>query len=96
MYILIGNLGEAKMTQQKALNIEPNNSGYKEQMGSIDKIIEDEQKMKEKINEQKFDEAEEVCKKLIEKVPAFSDLKKYYIKILIHLNKWLRINHGKY
>ena len=83
VYILIGNLGEAKMTQQKALNIEPNNSGYKEQMGSIDKIIEDEQKMKEKINEQKFDEAEEVCKKLIEKVPAFSDLKKYYIKILI-------------
>ena len=83
VYILIGNLGEAKMTQQKALNIEPNNSGYKEQMGTIDKIIEDEQKMKEKITEQKFDEAEEVCKKLIEKVPAFSDLKKNYIKILI-------------
>jgi DnaJ family protein C protein 7 len=83
VFILVGNLGEAKMTQQKALNFEPNNSGYKEQMGTIEKIIEDEQKMKEKINENKFDEAEEICKKLIEKVPAFTDLKKYYIKILI-------------
>ena len=83
VYIIVGNLGEAKMTQQKALNFEPNNSVYKDQMGTIEKIIEDEQKMKEKINENKFDEAEEVCKKLLEKVPAFSDLKKYYIKILI-------------
>ena len=51
------------MTQQKALNFEPNNSVYKEQMASIEKIIEDEQKMREKVNEQKFDEAEEICKK---------------------------------
>ena len=83
VYIIVGNLGEAKMTQQKALNFEPNNSAYKEQMGTIEKIIEDEQKMKEKINENKFDEAEEICKKLLEKVPAFSELKKNYIKILI-------------
>ncbi len=83
VYIIVGNLGEAKMTQQKALNFEPNNSVYKEQMGTIEKIIEDEQKMKEKINENKFDEAEEICKKLLEKVPAFSELKKNYIKILI-------------
>ncbi len=83
VYIIVGNLGEAKMTQQKALNFEPNNSEYKEQMGNIEKIIEDEQKMREKINEQKFDEAEEICKKLIEKVSDFSDLKKNYIKILI-------------
>ena len=83
VYIIVGNLGEAKMTQQKALNFEPNNSAYKEQMGTIEKIIEDEEKMREKINEQKFDEAEEICKKLIEKVSDFSDLKKHYIKILI-------------
>ena len=83
VYILVGNLGEAKLTQQKALNFEPNNSVYKEQMATIEKIIEDEEKMREKINEQKFDEAEEVCKKLIEKVPEFSDLKKHYIKILL-------------
>ena len=83
VYIIVGNFGEAKMTQQKALNFEPNNSVYKEQMGTIEKIIEDEQKMKEKINENKFDEAEEICKKLLEKVPAFSELKKDYIKILI-------------
>ena len=83
VYVIVGNLGEAKITQQKALNFEPNNSVYKEQMNIIEKVIEDEEKMREKINKKKFDEAEEVCKKLIEKVSDFSDLKKYYIKILI-------------
>ena len=52
-------------------------------MSKIEKIIEDEEKTGEKIKEQKFYEAEEVCKKLIEKVLGFSDLKKYFIKILI-------------
>ena len=83
VYIIVGNLGEAKMTQERALNFEPSNSVYKEQMTTIEKIIEEEEKMREKIKEQKFDEAEEICKKLIEKVSDFSDLKKQYIKILI-------------
>ena len=83
VYIIVGNLGEAKITQERALNFEPNNSVFKEQMSTIEKVIEDEEKMREKIKEQKFDEAEEVCKKLIEKVSDFTDLKKQYIKILI-------------
>ncbi len=83
VYILVGNLGEAQITQQKALNFEPNNSTFKDQMNTIQKIIDDEAKMKEKIKEQKWDEAEVVCKSLLEKVPAFSELKKYYIKILL-------------
>ena len=37
----------------------------------------------EKIKKQKFYEAEEICKKLIERVLSFSDLKKHFIKILI-------------
>ena len=83
VYILIGNLGEAKMVQQKALNLEPNNSTYKDQMNTIERIIEDEEKMKEKIKAEKFDDAEEICKRLIEKVPEFIDFKKDYIKILL-------------
>ena len=83
VYIIVGNLGEAKITQERALNFEPNNSVFKEQMSTIEKVIQDEEKMREKIKEQKFDEAEEVCKKLIEKVSDFTDLKKQYIKILI-------------
>ncbi len=83
VYILIGNLGEAKMVQQKALNLEPNNSSYKDQMNVIEKIIEDEEKLREKIKAEKFDDAEEICKKLIEKVPEFIDFKKDYIKILL-------------
>ena len=83
VYLIVGNFGEAKIIQQKALNLEPHNSVYKDQMNVIEKVIEDEAKMKEKINEQKFDDAEEICKRLIEKVPEFSDLKKNYIKILL-------------
>ena len=83
VYLIVGNFGEAKIIQQKALNLEPHNSVYKDQMNVIEKVIEDEEKMKEKINEQKFDDAEEICKRLIEKVPEFNDLKKNYIKILL-------------
>ena len=83
VYIIVGNLGEAKMTQQKCLNFEPNNYTYKEQMSTIEKIIEDEEKMREKIKEEKFDEAEEICKRLIEKSPEFIDFKKQYIKLLL-------------
>ena len=83
VYLIVGNFGEAKIIQQKALNLEPNNSVYKDQMKVIEKVIEDEEKMKEKIREQKYDDAEEICKRIIEKVPEFSDLKKDYIKILL-------------
>jgi len=83
VYIIVGNFGEAEMNQQKALNLEPNNSVYKEQMNTIKKILEDEQKLREKLKEQKFDDAEEICKRLIEKAPAFTDFKKEYIQILL-------------
>ena len=89
VYVLVGEFGEAKITQQKALNLEPNNSVYKTQMSDIEKIIEDEEKMKEKISEEKFDEAEEICKKLIEKVPEFPELKIKYIEILLENVKTL-------
>ena len=42
IYITVGILGEEKVTQQKALNFEPNNSVYKEQISTIKKIIENE------------------------------------------------------
>ena len=69
--------------QEKALNLEPYNSTYKEQMTVIEKILEDQVKLEDKINEKKFDDAEEVCKRLIEKVSDNSSLKLKYIKILI-------------
>ena len=83
VYIITGQIGEAKLLQEKALNLEPNNSTYKEQMATIEKILEDETKLNDKINEKKFEDAEEVCKRMIEKVSDFSDLKLKYIKILI-------------
>jgi guanylate kinase len=52
-------------------------------MATIEKILEDEIKLNDKINEQKFEDAEEVCKRLIEKVSDFSEYKLKYIKILI-------------
>ena len=83
VYIIVGQIGEAKLLQEKALNLEPNNSTYREQMATIEKILEDETKLNDKINEKKFEDAEEVCKRMIEKVSDFSDLKLKYIKILI-------------
>ena len=83
VYIITGQIGEAKLLQEKALNLEPNNSTYREQMATIEKILEDETKLNDKINEKKFEDAEEVCKRMIEKVSDFSELKLKYIKILI-------------
>ena len=83
VYIIKGQLGDAKILQEKALNLEPYNSTYREQMTTIEKILEDETKLNDKINEKKFEDAEEVCKRMIDKVSDFSDLKLKYIKILI-------------
>ena len=83
VYIITGQIGEAKLLQEKALNLETYNSTYKEQMATIEKILEDETKLNDKINEKKFEDAEEVCKRMIEKVSDFSELKLKYIKILI-------------
>ena len=83
VYIIKGKIGDAKIMQEKALNLEPYNSTFKEQMTSIEKILEDEIKLEDKIKDKKFEDAEEVCKRLIEKVSDFSDLKLKYIQVLI-------------
>ena len=83
VYIIRGQIGNAKMLQEKALNLEPNNSIFREQMTTIEKILEDDTKLEYKIKEKKFEDAEEVCKRMIEKVSDFSELKLKYIKILI-------------
>ena len=74
VYIIKGKIGDAKIMQEKALNLEPYNSTFREQMTSIEKILEDEVKLEDKIKDKKFEDAEEVCKRLIEKVSDFSDL----------------------
>ena len=83
VYIIKGKIGDAKILQEKALNLEPYNSTFREQMTSIEKILEDEIKLEDKIKDKKFEDAEEVCKRLIEKVSDFSDLKLKYIQVLI-------------
>ena len=83
VYIIRGQIGNAKMLQEKALNLEPNNSIFREQMTTIEKILEDEIKLEDKIKEKKFEDAEEVCKRMIEKESDFSELKLKYIQILI-------------
>ena len=83
VYIIRGQIGNAKMLQEKALNLEPNNSIFREQMTTIEKILEDDAKLEDKIKERKFEDAEEVCKRMIEKVSDFSELKLKYIKVLI-------------
>jgi len=83
VYIIKGKIGDAKIMQEKALNLEPYNSTFREQMTSIEKILEDEVKLEDKIKDKKFEDAEEICKRLIEKVSDFSELKLKYIQVLI-------------
>ena len=83
VYILIGEIGQAKIIQEKALNLEPYNSTYKEQMESIVKIINDTERLNDKIKQENYGDAEEICKNLIEKVPEFCDFKIKYIQILL-------------
>lgn len=83
VYIIVGNFGEAKMTQEKCLTLEPNNSIFKDQMTTIENLIENHTKLKEKKKEEKFEDAEEICKKIIEKAPDFTELKLEYIEILL-------------
>jgi tetratricopeptide (TPR) repeat protein len=53
VYIIRGQIGNAKMLQEKALNLEPNNSIFREQMTTIEKILEDDAKLEDKIKELK-------------------------------------------
>ena len=88
IYIIIGNISEAKNIQEKILNLEPNNPAYIEQMNNIDNIIKSEAKMiEEEIVFNNYKKAEDICKKILEKVPHFINYKIYYIKILFYNNK---------
>ena len=74
VYIITGQIGEAKLLQEKALNLEPNNSTYREQMATIEKILEDETKLNDKINEKKFEELTEAIQ-YINKEVNYNDKK---------------------
>ena len=58
VFIIIGNLTEAKKIQQKVLTLEPNNLKYKEQMNIINYIINDDILLNQIIKNNNFIDAE--------------------------------------
>ena len=95
IYILTGNIKEAKKIQEKILTLEPNNPLYIEQMNSINNdIINNEiQMINKEIIFKNYKKAEEICIKLLEKVPRNLNYKLYFIKILLYNSNINEINN---
>jgi DnaJ family protein C protein 7 len=87
VYIIEGNFGEAQILLEKCCNLEPNNSSHYYELNKIKKMVEDFEKVKEKIKEQKWADAEEKAKALLVDAPSFSELQKMYIQSCLELCK---------
>ena len=74
IYIILGNFGEAQMLLEKCCNLEPNDSSHTYELNKIKKIIEDYEKIHEKIKDTKWDDVEEQSKKLLSDTSAFIEL----------------------
>ena len=87
VYLILGNFGEASVVQEKAVNLEPGNATFKSQLNSIKMQIEKWEKIQEKKKDQKYEDVEELCKKMLEVSPEFPELKLEYIRTLVELVK---------
>ena len=88
VYIILGNFGEATMALQKCVNLEPEDSSNNYELNRVKKMVEDYEKIHEKIKDQKWDDVEEQSKKLLSDAPAFIELQKIYIKACLELCKF--------
>ena len=88
VYIILGNFGEAQMLLEKCCNLEPNDSSHTYELNKIKKIIEDYEKIHEKIKDTKWDDVEEQSKKLLSDASAFIELQKIYINACLELCKF--------
>ena len=80
VYIILGNFGEATILLQKCCNLEPEDSSHNYELNRVKKMVEDYEKINEKLKENKWDDVEEECKKLLQSASAFIELQKIYIK----------------
>ena len=88
VYIIVGNFGEAQLLLQKCSNLEPADSSHIYELNKIKKMVEDFEKINEKVKEQKWDDVEEQSKKLLNDAPCFKELQKMYIQACLELCKF--------
>ena len=88
VYIILGNFGEAQILLQKCCNLEPEDSSHTYELNKAKKMVEDYEKIHEKIKEQKWDDVEEESKKLLSDASAFIELQKIYIQSCLELCKF--------
>ena len=56
VYIILGNFGEAQILLQKCCNIEPNDPSYNYELNKAKKMVEDYEKIQEKLKDQKWED----------------------------------------
>ena len=91
VYIILGNFGEASMLLQKCCNLEPGDSSHSYELNRVKKMVEDFEKINEKVKETKWDDVEEQSKKLLESASSFIELQKIYIHACLELCKFQQV-----
>ena len=91
VYILLGNFGEAQMLLQKCCNLEPEDSSHNYELNKAKKMVEDYEKIHEKMKDQKWEDVEEQSKKLLNDASSFKELQKIYIQACLELCKFKQI-----
>ena len=85
VYIILGNFGEAQILLQKCCNLEPEDSSHNYELNKAKKMVEDYEKIHEKMKEQKWEDVEEQSKKLLNDASSFKELQKIYIQACLEL-----------
>ena len=88
VYLILGNFGEAQMLLQKCCNLEPEDSSHNYELNKAKKMVEDFEKINEKMKEQKWEDVEEQSKKLLNEASSFKELQKIYIQACLELCKF--------
>ena len=88
VYIILGNFGEAQILLQKCCNLEPYDSSHNFELNRAKKMVEDYEKINEKVKEQRWEDVEEESKKLLNDAPSFKELQKIYIQACLELCKF--------
>ena len=88
VYVILGFFGEAQMLLQKCCNLEPSDSSHTYELNKVKKMVEDFEKIEEKVKDEKWEDVEEQSAKLLNDSPQYLQLQKIYINASLHLCKF--------
>ena len=83
VHLILGNLPDALKIQRNAILLQPNELSYKDQLKSIEELLEEDHKMLENIKKGELKLVESQCDSLMDKYPDLLYLKKIKIKLLM-------------